>query len=107
MKEVEVERGKKDDRRSRSRRRRRRRRTQITHLRLLPDLLVARRRGAVKRVDAYGLGLAVEELVHALLERTHAGDHDADEHKGERRFRGHFLFFQARTAFFSQGGKSA
>ena len=78
MKEVEVERGKKDDRRSRSRRRRRRRRTQITHLRLLPDLLVARRRGAVKRVDAYGLGLAVEELVHALLERTHAGDHDAD-----------------------------
>ena len=63
---------------------------QSTHLRLFPDLLVAGRRGAVERVHAHGLGLAVEELVNALLERAHPGDHDADEHEGERQFRGHF-----------------
>ena len=66
---------------------------QSPHLCLLPDLPVAGCRCAVECVDAHGLGLAVEELVHALLERAHAGNHDADEHKGERRFPGHFLVF--------------
>ena len=71
---------------------------QSTHLCLLPDLLVARRRSAVERVDTHGLGLAVEDLVHALLERAHAGDHDGDENEGERRFCGH-LFSSAYYLF--------
>ena len=64
-----------------------------SHLRrALPDPLDARSGGAVERVHAHGLRLAVEELVHALLERAHASDHDRDEHKRERGLAGHFYF---------------
>ena len=64
-----------------------------SHLgRALPDPLVARSGGTVERVHAHGLGLAVEELVHALLERAHPGDHDRDEDERERGLAGHFLF---------------